>query len=172
VVSDIGTSGEVAAWGEWGWAIHDESGLITLLNNDGEVKTTSQGKILDSHHDGWILIYDDRVRLLSAGGGLQTVDVDPTSIGGVLGGAISPDGNSVALLGSIGLSVTSISGNTPEVTIPFPVARSKVGWSSDSSFVVIPFLRGVIVVNVRSGETYEKLTEHTIVAASVIPLSR
>ena len=172
VLSDIGSSGEIAAWGDWGWAIHDESEKITLLNSDGQVKTTSQGKILDSHPDGWILIYDDRVRLLSAGGGLQTVEVDPPIIGRVLGGAISPDGDSVALLGSIGLSVASIAGETPGLTVPFPIALSKVGWSSDSRFVVIPFLRGVVVVDVRTGETYEKLTEHTIVEASVIPLSR
>lgn len=171
MVSDIGSSSVVAAWGDWGWAINDESGMITLLNSDGQVKTTSRGKILDSHPGGWILIYDDRVRLLSAGGGLQTVDVDPT-IGGVLGGAISPDGDSVALLGSIGLSVASVAGETPDLTVPFPIALSKVGWSSDSRFVVIPFLRGVIVVDVRTGETYEKLTEHTIVEASVIPLSQ
>jgi len=174
VVADIGATGQVATWGDWGWALQDESGLITILNQEGEIRTT-QGTVLDSHPDGSILVFDEQgagLILLGADGTSRTVDIDLSTMGGVSAGAISPDGNSVAVIGSLGLNVTAIAGDGPEVRVPFTSSISKVSWSSDSGFVVIPFLSGVIIVNIDSAETYEMLREHTVIEASVIPLSR
>jgi len=172
VTTDSALTAEVAAWGDWGWAIQDESGRITLLNEAAVVKTTSQGNVLDSHPDGWILTYDFRVRLLSAGGGLRALDVDPATIGEVLGGAISPDRGQVALVGTMGLTVVTIADDSVAVSVPFTVPNTKVSWSSDSRFVLVPSLRGVIIVDTGTGELFEEITEHVIVEAAVIPLSR
>ena len=115
--------GEVAAWGDWGFAIQhdsdqDESGSITLLTGDGELKTTLSGRVLDSSPAGWIVIYDGDLKLL-ANGGLRSLNINSTSIGGVLAAALSPDGAQIALLGHSGLKITAIRGDTPTVDIPF-----------------------------------------------------
>ena len=169
------SGGEVAAWGDWGFAIQhesdqNESGSITLLTGNGELKTTLTGRVLDSNPSGWLVIYDGDLKLL-AGGGLRSLNINWTSIGGVLAAALSPDGAQIALLGGSGLKITAIRGNTPTIEIPFTAPLSKVKWSSDSRFVVVPFLRGVIVADTVGGQNYEELTEHTVIEVSVIPLS-
>jgi hypothetical protein len=141
-----------------------------MLTENGELKTTLTGRVLDSNPSGWIVIYDEDVKLL-ANGGLRSLNVNSTSIGGVLAATLSPDGAQIALLGGSGLKITAIRGDTPTAVIPFTASLSKVNWSSDSRFVVVPFLRGVLVVDTANGRTYEELTEHTIIEVSVIPLS-
>lgn len=175
VASDSENLGAVAAWGDWGWAIQSleaESESITLLTTAGGIKSVVEGTVLDSSPFGSILMVDDQVRILSAGGGLRSIHVEPAALGGVFAGAISPDGTSAALLGSLGLNVISIAGAVPELTVPFTTAINKVSWSSDSRFVIIPFLSGVIVVNVESGESWEELKAHTVIESAVIPLNR
>lgn len=168
----VWSGGKVAAWGDWGFAIQDDSGSIALLTADGELKSTASGQVLDSIPTGWIGIYDGDLKLLSAGGGLRSLDFNATSIGGVLAAAISPDGTQIAVLGGSGLKISAIVGDAPTAEFPFTASLSKVEWSSDSRFVVMPFLRGVVVVDTANGRTYEHLVNHTIVEASVIPLTR
>jgi len=172
VAEDSENIGEVAAWGDWGWAIQGESGTITLLNNDGEREATFEGTVLDSRPGGWILMIDEQVKLLSAGGDLLSVGIDLSSVGSGVGGAIAPDGKSVAIVGSSGLNVAAVAGDAPEMGIPLTGSIGKISWSSDSGFVIIPSLRGVMIVDVESGEIYEELKGDTVVEASVIPLRR
>jgi len=178
VMSRSESGGEVVAWGDWGFAIQEDPTLstqgefITLLTPNGDVKTSSPGRVLDSNGDGWIAIHDGDLKLLSAGGGLRSLDFDSGSIGGVLGAAMSPDRAQIAVVGGSGLKVSAIDGALPTVEIQFTVPLTKVEWSSDSRFVILPFLRGVIVVDTANGLTYEKLGHHVVIETSVIPLSR
>ena len=164
--------GDIVAFGDWGFAIEDDVGEITLLNANAEIKSTAFGQILHSSPDGWLVLLDDELKLMSAGGGIRALGQPSASIGAVEAAALSPDGDRIAVLGTNGLKVSAIDGEMPTVEVPFTTPISKLTWTADSRFVVVPFLQGVIVVDTETGRTYEDLVDHTVIETGVIPLSR
>ncbi|MGB7860755.1 MAG: hypothetical protein WBM90_09680 [Acidimicrobiia bacterium] len=163
--------GEVAAWGDWGYAIQGEDDNISLLTPEGDLKTTARGRILGSHPAGWIAVHDGELRLLSAGGGLNTMDLNLASIGGAVSAAISPDLEKLAVIGTSGLKVAPIQGGGETVEVPLDASIGKVSWSSDSRFVLVPLVSGVKIVDVVDVRTYDEMEGRQLVEVSVIPLT-
>ena len=57
VARAVGIIGQVEAWGDWGFAVQDESaGEIVLFTDTGEIKDRQVGRILDSDGAGWLAI--------------------------------------------------------------------------------------------------------------------
>ena len=167
----LGPGGLVAAWGDWGWAIQDVvNSQITLLTPDGELKTTLEGVVFDSHPTGWMVISDETgLRWLSSGGGLQSLDVGVESIGSILAMAIAPDGEKVAIVGPGGVRVSPVEGETLVFESGFTRSFPTVAWSSDSRFLVLPSVRGVVVLDlVDGGISFQDLTNYRVKAVSVI----
>ena len=164
-------AGKVAAWGDWGWAIQNpENNQIILLTPDGELKTTVDGVVFDSYPAGWMVISGETgLRWLSSGGGLQSLSGRIESIGSILAMAISPDGESVAILGTGGMKVSPLDGEGPVFHAPFTTGNPVLAWSSDSRFVILPWVRGVMVFDVvEGGRSFQDLTRYTVKAVSVI----
>ena len=164
-------AGKVAAWGDWGWAIQNPvNNQITLLTPDGELKTTVDGVVFDSYPAGWMVFGDDEgLHWLSSGGGLRSLDIAVESIGPILTLAVSPDGESVAMLGAGGLKVSPLNGDGLVMVAPFTVELPVLVWSSDSRFVVLPWMRGVVVFDVvGGGRSFEQLTNYMVNTVSVI----
>lgn len=164
-------AGKVAACGDWGWAIQNpENNQIILLTPDGELKTTVDGVVFDSYPAGWMVISGETgLRWLSSGGGLQSLSGRIESIGSILAMAISPDGESVAILGTGGMKVSPLDGEGPVFHAPFTTGNPVLAWSSDSRFVILPWVRGVMVFDVvEGGRSFQDLTRYTVKAVSVI----
>ena len=66
--------GVLVTWGNWGFAIQTSGGDAWLMTRDGETRTVRPGIIYDSHGSGWIAIVDERIELVSSGGGSRGVD--------------------------------------------------------------------------------------------------
>lgn len=162
--------GDVAAWGDWGWALQTQSGEVTLLASSSEVIGAHEGIVLDSHPTGWVLIDNDGLMLVSTSGMVRALDTLEDSVGGAVAAEMSPDGTKVAVVGREGLKVLPVDGEGEVIHTSFTAEPSQVTWSSDSRFVVVPLLVGVIFVDtVESDRTYEDLASHHIWAVAVIP---
>lgn len=154
VTRGIGIEGEVAAWGDWGWAIQSAEDRVTLLTDEGEIKTYIGGVALDSHPSGWIVtVNGDGLRMVSAGGGVVRLDIRFESIGGVGDAKLSPDRQKIALVGPHGLKVAQVNGHGEVITVPFSSVprQDAVAWSSDSRFVILPRSRGVMFLDYEGG---------------------
>jgi hypothetical protein len=164
--------GDVAAWGDWGWALQTQSGEVTLLASSSEVIGAHEGVALDSHPTGWVLIDNDGLMLVSTSGVVTALDTLVDPVGGAVAAEVSPDGTKVAVVGREGLKVFPVDGEGEVIHASFTAEPSQVTWSSDSRFVVVPLVVGVIFVDtVESGRTYEDLASHHIRAVAVIPLT-
>ena len=164
--------GDVAAWGEWGWALQTQSGVVTLLTSTGEFKEAHDGIALDSHPTLGIVIDDDGLMLISTSGVVSVLDASVDSIGGAGAAEVSPDGTKLAVVGGSGLEVLPVDGEGEVIHAPFTTGPFQVTWSSDSRFVIVPWVGGIIVVDtVETGRRYEDLTSQRVRAVAVIPLS-
>jgi len=164
--------GDVAAWGDWGWALQTQSGEVTLLASSSEIIGAYEGIALDSHPTGWVLIGDDGLMLVSTSGVVRAIDTLVDSVGGAVAAEVSPDGTKVAVEGRGGLKVLPVDREGEVIHTSFTAEPSQVTWSSDSRFVVVPLVAGVIFIDtVESDRTYEDLASHHIRAVAVIPLT-
>jgi hypothetical protein len=164
--------GDVAAWGEWGWALQTQSGVVTLLTSSGEINEVYEGIVLDSHPTFGVVIDDDGLMLVSTSGVVRTLDTSLDSVGGAGAAEISPDGTRIAVVGIDGLKVLPFDGEGELIHAPFTAGPSQVTWSSDSRFVIVARAGGIIVADtVEAGRTYEDLTSQRVLAVAVIPLS-
>jgi hypothetical protein len=165
--TDEGAS--VATWGQWGYAIQLPGERVQLLTPAGEPKDTESGVVLASHGSGWILVQDEGLELVSAGGGVQRLE--PTEVPvEILAAAFSPDGTMVALTGRAGVVVLDL--DESEVTFTAPgLADNWVAWSTDSRFVVAPARRGVFVHDLETETSHHVLADRIIVDAQVVPVS-
>ncbi|HUF14641.1 MAG TPA: hypothetical protein VMQ46_01990 [Acidimicrobiia bacterium] len=170
VTTEAIDGGSVAAWGDWGFAIQTEGDMVVLLTPDGRLKDVEPGVALASHHTGWILVDDDGLKLLSAGGGVRGIDSPSAPVGRALTASFAPDGRRVALGGTAGVAVLDTTGES-DVSMASNQPSPWVAWSSDSRFVIAPGPSGVVVHDLDSGETSRILVGHTVVAADVLPVS-
>lgn len=164
--------GDVAAWGDWGWALQTQSGEVTLLTSSGEINEVYEGIALDSHPNGWVVIDDDGLMVVSTSGVVLAIDTLMDSFGSVKAAELSPDGTKLAVLGGARLNVLPVFGEGEVIDVLFTTEASRVAWSSDSRFVIVPRVGAIIVVDtVESGRTYEDRTSHRVLAVAVIPLT-
>lgn len=168
VVSGPVDGSSIAAWGDWGFAIQNRD-QVSLLNPMGEPKSVQSGVVLTSHQSGWLLVEDDGLKLVSAGGGVRRLNLPnvPTTI---FAAAFSPDGDHVAVAGRFGVIVYDLASEAGIAEFPgYP--SGWLAWSSDSRFVIAPAQSGVLVLDLESGETFRTLVGHNVVSARALPLS-
>jgi hypothetical protein len=161
-------AGKIVAWGDWGWAIQSSPSQVTLLNADGQFKDQETGTAYDSRPDGWLFVVGDRPKLLSAGGGVQALDVE-LGIGRLVAASFSPDGHLVALAGERGVNVLDLDSQSVQ-----PLGGSlatEVSWSSDSRFVMAPAGSGVVVHDTHTASTYQVFAGHSVLAVAVLEAS-
>ena len=163
----------LAAWGDWGYAVSSSAGQsFDLLTTNGELKTKVDGIPVASHASGWVLVVDDGTAMLvSSGGGVRVIPNFPRVEGESLAGAISPDGQRVAVLGTNGLAVGSVDGSEKSVLINTGFRSNQVSWSSDSRFVMAPSNRGATVFDTVSREAESVLGDLLFSWVGVIPLT-
>jgi hypothetical protein len=169
VAQATGEGASVAAWGQWGYAIQLPGARVQLLTSAGEPKDTESGVVLASHGSGWILVQDEGLELVSAGGGVRRLEHTEVPAE-ILAAAFSPNGSSVALAGRAGVVVLDL--DEPEEIFMAPgFAGNWVAWSTDSRFVVGPARRGVFIHDLEDETSHQVLVDHSILDAQVLPLS-
>jgi hypothetical protein len=164
---------QIVTWGDWGYVVsHPESGGFDLLTPDGALKTNVDGVPVASHPSGWVLVVDNgTARLVSSGGGVRGIPDFPRVEGPSLGGAISPDGEWVAVVGTNGLAVGRVDGSEKSVLMNTGFRSAQVSWSSDSRFVMAPSTRGATVFDTASWELTSVLGSVLLDWVGVIPLT-
>jgi hypothetical protein len=159
----------IAAWGDWGFAVQLPDGQIQMLTSEGELKDVTAGVAMASHESGWILVADEGLKLVSAGGGVRILD-RPQVPETVFAASFSPDGSRVAVVGNREVVVYDV--DDAEATITAAGFQGGwVTWSSDSSFLVAPARSGVFIHDLEKGESHQVLVGHSILTAGVLPLS-
>lgn len=169
VVTGPAYGGVVAAFGDWGFAIQMPDRQVRLLNPMGELKSIESGVALASHSSGWILVQDEGLKLVSAGGGVRRLDlIDvPTTI---FAATFSPDGDRVAVAGRFEVRVYDLAAEGEGVGLEgYPAGW--LAWSSDSRFVAAPAQSGILVHDLETGEVHHTLIGHNVIAARALPLS-
>ncbi|HEU4321031.1 MAG TPA: hypothetical protein VFS66_13245 [Acidimicrobiia bacterium] len=167
-IASFGSPGwEVAAWGDWGYAMQagDE---VLLLTPDAEIKATRPGRALGSSRDGWILVASDELELVSAGGGVQRLDIPPDRMGTIDFASFAPNGESVAIAGSRGVFVFPLQGNGERVEL-IVGGPNFVTWSSDSRFLVVAMPSGVVVEDLETVNQYQILDDFMFQSLAMIP---
>jgi hypothetical protein len=161
--------GELVTWGNWGFAIQTSGGDAWLLTRDGETRTVRPGIIYDSHDSGWIAIVDERIELVSSGGGTRWVDVPLDSLGSVYDMAFSPDGDSLAISASDGMGVVPLANNGRLIRFQ-PGVDGFIEWSTDQRFVLFAAPRGVFIQDLAAGTRHHILGSYSVleVAASTV----
>jgi hypothetical protein len=158
---------EVAAWGDWGWAIQDGDRVV-LLTPAGDQKDVEAGNALASHGSGWVFVTEgEKIKLVSAGGGVSLLPAK-LNVGDVRTAAFSPDGDMVAVGGQRGAEVVDVEDGTVLPLTAFSTLH--VAWSSDSRFVLSSSGAGMLVHDLGSGAARPVLRDFNLVAAGVIPV--
>ncbi len=172
VATGLGLGSEVAAWGDWGWAVSNQGGTVTLLAPNGLPGAVHEWVVLDSSPVGLIVLEDGALKLVAHDGAEKIVAFSLDSIGGAGSAKLSPDSTHVVVAGGAGFKVLNVDGDGETIHVPITPGPAQLAWSSDSRFVVFPWLRGIIVIDtVDVGRTYEELTSLQIRAVGVIALS-
>lgn len=171
VTQETGLTGHVAAWGDWGFAIQDGD-EVTLLSPDGEEMLTLAGRILDSDGSGRLVFYDGELRLIDSSGAGELLDVDLSGIGKPEVASVSPDGSKLAVVGGAGHLILPLDGEGDVTYAPVTSGFPQLAWSSDSRFLISPWIRGVLFVDTErsAAQPLAELTRHTVVAVTAVPV--
>lgn len=170
VAQTVGIEGRVAAWGEWGYAIQDEGrDSVVLFTENGEIKDTSPGRVLDSYRSGWLAIDDDGVALVSAGGGVKRLQRDEAG-GAVMAGRFSPNGEYLGLLDRDGLRVIDLDADSALLSSAGTPGVPQLVWSSDSRFALYPGSRGIWVVDTSKETAEQVITNRIFTGLGIAPL--
>jgi hypothetical protein len=170
VARAVGIEGRVAAWGEWGYAVQDEGrDSVVLFTENGEIKDTSPGRVIDSYRSGWMAIDDGGMALLSAGGGVKRLQLEEAGRA-VLAGRFSPNGEKLGLLSRDGLQVIALDDDSGLLSSAGTPGVPQLTWSSDGRFALYPGGRGIWVVDTSSGSAEQVLTNRIFTGLGIAPL--
>jgi hypothetical protein len=169
VAADPLPGGTIVTWGDWGYAIQTEDQVV-LLTSDGEFKSAQQGTGFTSTPEGWIIVANENLDLVSSGGGVVRLDVAADRVGTIRTAAFSPDGESVAMAGSTGLLVFPVreGGEIREFGIR---DVSAITWSRDGRFLAIPAETGISVLDLDTVNRYSILEDFVFLAIDVVATS-
>jgi hypothetical protein len=171
VARAVGIEGHIAAWGDWGYAVQEDTqDSIVLFTDAGEIKDTHPGRVLDSYGTGWLAIDNGGVSLLSAGGGVRGLDREGLA-GSFTAGQFSDNGDSLALLTSERILVVSLEDDSELLESGGRPGVPEITWSSDGGFVLYPGLRGIWVIDTSNGTIHQILETHTFTGLGILPLS-
>lgn len=161
--------GSVVGWGEWGYAIQIPDGRVALLTGDGRFKDFENGTALASHDSRWVLVEDDGLKLVSAGGGVRRMELFD-DLREISVASFSPDASKIGMAGSFGTAVLNLK-DTGSVVLSEANQPNWLTWSSDSRFILAPGLRGVFIYDLENGERHLVLDDYTVIAVAVLPLA-
>ena len=152
---------ELVAWGDWGFAIAAQGEGTVLLNSDAEVRTSRPGTVLTSRADGWLVIDEGELRMVSSGGGVRGLPASAQATGTVLAASFSPSGDLLAISGTESLVVVPVEGDG--IVSRFEAGGGeRVSWSSDGRFVLATGSRGIGVLDLERGVRKNILSQHHI----------
>lgn len=165
--------GDIAAWGDWGWAIQRSGGSVAILDEEGEITEIAEGLALDSHSTGWIVTVSEGglVHVVVPGGGTVWIEIEYSSIGGIGMASLSPDRKKIALVGPMGVMVSPLNLEGDALTVPLSSLPTAVSWSPDSRFVILSQRTGAMVLDTwaRGDEqTIHELVDRSLLALSVV----
>jgi hypothetical protein len=163
----VGVGGGIRTWGDWGFAVQDGSDVV-LFTPEGEIKDITPGRAFDSAPNGWLAIEDDRLQLVSAGGGIRELrgpDEDPPP---VLAASFSPDGSRLAVLTSAGLAVIAADSGNELTAVEGRPGVATIAWTTDGRFALYPGQRGVTVARVDDGATWTIMESEVITGLGVL----
>lgn len=177
-----GIQGDLVAFGDWGFAVAEVTGLgifrTHILTPAGQLLGTLDGLLMASHNNGQLILTDDGVYALIPSvdgvpdlGGIHPIDTEEggLSVEG-LGSAFSPDGTRVALIGFEGVTVVDLTGTDEPVSYSIRARSGSIVWTSDGRFLVVSSFRGVAVIDTRSGEMTLLLDDQTTRAVGLAPI--
>lgn len=146
---------------------------MTLLSAEGEIRQTLEGRVLGADRYGRIVLYDGNLRLVEENAGIQLLDVDLSGIGAPEAASISPDGAKLAVVGGAGHLIVPIDGDGDVTYTPEASGFPQLAWSSDSRFLISPWIRGVLFIDTErsSSQPLVELTRETVVAVTAVPLN-
>ena len=163
--------GGVAAWGDWGFAIEGDN-AVALLTPSAEVIRTVEGRVLASDGTGRLAVSDGVLSLVEIDGEDEVLDVDLSLIGEVEAARFSPDGTKLAVVGGGGHLIVSLESEEESFFAPVTSGFPQLAWSSDSRFLISPWIRGVLFIDTERGsQPLAELTRHTVIAVATVPLS-
>ena len=163
--------GALVAWGDWGFAIQDGD-EVTFLSRSGEALTALEGRVLDSDGRGRIVLYDGDLSLVDVSGSGDRLDADLSGIGEPEVAEISPDGSKLAVVGGAGHLILPLDDDREAIYAPVTSGFPQLAWSSDSRFLISPWIRGVLFVDTErsAAQPVAELTSHTVVAVAAVTL--
>ena len=131
------------------------------------------GRILDSDEGGRIVVYDGDLILVDVFGSAEQLDVDLSGIGEPEVASISPDGSKLAVVGGAGHLIVPLDDDGEVTYAPVTSGFPQLAWSSDSRFLISPWIRGVLFVDTErsAAQPIAELTRHTVVAVAAVPLN-
>ncbi len=139
------------------------------LTPDGDFEEAIEGRALDSSPDGWVVVSDGGLKLVSGAGGVNELDVSLELIGEIEAGSVSPDGTKIVVVGGAGHMIVPVDGEGEAIHAPVTSGFPQLSWTSDSRFVIAPWIRGVLIIDsLAEARFYTGLTSHTVVAAATI----
>jgi hypothetical protein len=175
-VSRSTLAGGLSAWGEWGFAVQDESGpAVAILEPSGLTKVVHSGRLLGSDSSGRLVLFSEEA---STTGELSVFGPDGLvfdfgdrfrSVGTPQVAEISPDGRRLAVLGDRGLLVLAMEGDSEPLRVAPRDGVSQITWGSDSRFLLIPEPRGLTILDSRGGRLDYLLGDRTVLGVSVLP---
>jgi len=171
VARAVGIEGRLAAWGDWGFAVQDEGrDRVVLFTENGEIKDTHPGRVLDSHGSGWLAIANDNVSLLSAGGGVSGLE-SYSMRSPVLAGRFSDDREQLALLTTENLGIVALADETSTLEMGGRPGVPQLTWSSDGRFVLYPgAVRGMWVIDTQNDIATEVMAGRTFTGLGITPV--
>lgn len=179
VTRGVGISGELVAFGEWGYAVVEQSGISDgfpsyrthLIDSLGELGRTIDGRVIGSYRDGLLAVEREGEAFLIDGLAETRLDTGGLEGGVAIGAAFSPAGDKLALTGLIGVAVVDLGGESRAEIYSLRAGSDSIAWSSDGRFILVSSFRGVAVLNYGSGEITVVLEDQTTRAVAVAPIT-
>ena len=168
VATEAASGGRLATWGEWGFAIETEDGEIRLLTPEGLLRDTHVGTVFDSHGSGWIAVANERIELVSSGGGVRALDASLDVLGTIYDMTFSADGELLAVSASDGMGVVPVGRDSRLIRFE-PGADGFITWSSDQRYVIFPASRGVFIQDLAAGTRHRVLEDYVVLEAAAVP---